>query len=77
MRLSTVASWCMQMVSVQWSDQDAMDGLDEVWKQRYELKITGRLNINNDGSESEDLFFSPQSSAAHRSRVVRDTQKSS
>ena len=28
-------------------DQDAMDGFDRVSRQRYELKITGRLTMDN------------------------------
>ena len=39
------------------NDQDAMDGLVHVLRQRYELKITGRLCMDNDGSQSEVIFF--------------------
>ena len=42
-----------------------MDVLHTEMRQRYELKITGRLSMDNDGSESEVIFF--LSSAAHRS----------
>ena len=34
-----------------------MDGLDNVLRQRYELKITGWLGMDNDGSQSEVFFL--------------------
>ena len=38
-------------------DQDAMNVLDEVLRRRNELKITGRLSMSNDGSDSETTLF--------------------
>ena len=38
-------------------NQDAVDGLDNVVRQRNKVKITGRLSTANDGSESEIVFL--------------------
>ena len=38
-------------------DQYAITVLDEVFRRRYELKITGRISMSSDGSESEVIFL--------------------
>ena len=48
-------------------DQDAVDGIDRVSRQRHERKITGRLSMDN------SKLILPQLSAAHRS--VRESNE--